>query len=270
MKIYLVYIIGCLAIAFSCNKKNDYSNNVEVIKELTFNLSSSNENYVISGAPTTAIFHLVVLADSSMRYDIKGDTAYPDRIVGAEIRLGDPVSEGGLLLNLPVRVYGTYASGVLTGVAPSVIETLLNNNIDKYINVITDRAANGLVRGQLNSDLVFSKNVPLTGTSVVPSVTTTTNGTTFLRLTSNNVLYSKVVVNNNDPADPVATATINQGAATANGAAILTLASSPQEFGVGKKSTISAAVNSALLSNSTYVTVNSTLNPNGKLRGQIR
>lgn len=270
VKLYaFFYIIGYLVIAGACNKKNDYNTNVDVVKEWNFNLSSSNENFVTPGAETNATFHMVVLGDNSIRYDVKVDSA-ADRIVTAEIRLGDPVSEGALLLNLPVRIYSTYASGVLTGLSSTVIETLLNNNIEKYINITSEKAPSGLVRGQLNADLILSENVALSGTAVVPSVTTTTSGTAFLRLSSKNVLYSKVVINNNDPADPVTTATINQGISTANGPVVVNLASSASDFGVGKTSAVSPAVASTLVSNNTYVTVNSALRTGGKLRGQIR
>jgi hypothetical protein len=240
-----------------------------VIREWNFTISSSNQNYIYGGPEAEANFHMVVLSDSSVRYDVKIDSA-ADRITGARINLGDPVSEGALILELPVRIYSTYASGVLTGLAPALMETLLNNNIDKYINITSDKAPLGLVRGQLNSTIVLSKNVSLRGTSLVPSVATTTTGTAFLRLASNNTLYSKVVINNNDPADPVTTATINQGASTVNGPVLYTLVSSATEFGVGKKTTISSSLYSTLLSSGTYVIVNSALRPSGKLRGQIK
>lgn len=270
IKLYaFVYIVGLLFVAAACNKKNDYATNVDVVKEWDFPLSSSNENYITPDTGINADFHLVVLADNSIRYDIKVDTSVSDRIVTAQINLGDPVSEGTAIIDLPVRVYGTYGSGVLTGLSQSLIDTLLNNNIEKYINVTSANAPNGLVRGQLNTALLLSKNVVLTGSEVVPSVTTTATGTAFLRLDSNYVLYSKVVVNN-DPADAATTASVNQAAAGANGPVVLDLVSSPSEFGVGKKTTVNAAVSSTLLTNNTYVSVSSASNPAGKLRGQIR
>lgn len=262
-------IVGLLVFGSSCNKHNDYSNNVDVTREWKLTLSSSNENFINGGGETTAAFHMELLSDSSIRYDVKIDSA-ADKIVKAQISLGDPVSDGPLLLDLPVRVYGTYASGVLTGLSGSSIQALLNNSIEKYINITTESVPSGLVRGQLNSDLVLSKNVPLTGNAVFPSVTTNTTGTAFLRLTTDNKLYSKVVINNDDPADPVTTASINQAAAGANGPVIVSLVSSPAEFSTGKNTTVSSSQYSSLLSNSAYVTVNSALNPNGKIRGQIR
>jgi hypothetical protein len=264
----LTCILTCITLTTSCNKKNDYNGNVEVIKEWKFALSSFNENHATSPIETNATFHMVALADNSIRYDVQIDSA--DRIVAAHIKLGDPVSNGNLLVNLPVRVYSTYASGILTGLSSGLMDTLLNNNIEKYINLTTNKAPFGLVRGQLNSNLVLSRNVVLSGSSVLPAVSTTTTGIAFLRLTADNVLYSKIIVNNNDPSDPVTAATINQGISTAAGPVLLTLASTPQEFGVGKKATVSASAYSALLSSSTYVTLSSGLRPGGKLRGQIR
>jgi hypothetical protein len=264
-----VYFVGLVMLSSSCNRKNDYATtNAEVIREWNFPLSSNNENTVTTGAEITAQFHMVAMGDSSITYDVKIDSA-SDRIATAQINLGDPVSEGPLLMNLPVRVYSTYASGVVTGLRPGFIDTLLNNNIEKYINITSGRAPAGIVRGQLNSTLVLSRNVPLTGTAVVPSATTTASGTAFLRLASNNTLYSKVVVNN-DPADPVTAATINQGVSGSNGPSIVNLASSASEFGTARKTAVNASAYSTMLSNNTYVNVSSAGNPNGKLRGQIR
>lgn len=270
-KLYIfIYILVCLAINSSCNKRNEYSSNVEVIREWKFNLSSANQNFVTTGAPAIAAFNMVALADNSLRYEIKGDTASSDRFASAQIRLGDPLSDGALLINLPIRIYGTYASGTLTDLSKGLMDTLQNNTIEKYITVTSDRAPSGLVRGQLNSNIVFSKNVPLTGGSVIPSVTTTTNGTAFLRITSDNVLHSRVVINNNDVNDPALNASIHQGGASVNGPLLLSIATSPLEFGMPKKTQLNSTVYSALLNNSTYITVNSANNPSGKLRGQIR
>ena len=261
-KLYaLIYIAGWLTISSSCNRKNDYSNIAQVIREWNFNLTASAENTATPHPGATALFHMIVNSDSSISYDIKLDSL-PDRIANARINLGDPVSEGALLLNLPIRIYSTYASGVITGLSPAVIETLVNNNIEKYINVGTDNAPSGLVRGQLNSNIVLSKNVALSGS-------TQATGTAYIRLASNNTLYSKIVVAN-DAADPATAATINQGPAGATGPAIVNLVSSAQEFGTARKTTVSASVYSALLSNSSYVNVSSAGNPNGILRGQIR
>lgn len=271
IKLYsFFYIIIVLVVITSCNKRNDYNGNVEVINEWNFNMSSTNQNYVITGPQTNANFHMVLLADNSIRYDVKLDSTSGERISSLQIRLGDPVTEGAVLLNLPVRVYGTYGSGTVPGLRGSLLDTLRNSSIDKYINVGTDRVQSGLVRGQLNSTLLLSASVPLTGSAVVPSITTTTSGTAFLRLTNNGSLYSKVMINNNDPADPVTAASINQGISSANGPVIVTLASSPQEFGVGRKVTVSPSVSSALVNGSSYVTVASALRPSGKLRGQVR
>lgn len=262
LKLYsLICIAGGLAICTSCNKKNDYSPTAQVVRDWNFNLSSSNENTVSTGQAASALFHMIASNDNSISYDIKLD-GLPDRVSNAQINLGDPVSEGALLLNLPIRIYSTYASGVITGLRPGLIDTLLNNNIEKYINVGTEKAPAGLVRGQLNSNIVLSQNVPLTGSA-------TATGTAFVRLASNNTLYSKVVVNN-DPTNPAMAATINQGAAGNNGPVLVNIVSSPQEFGIGKKTTVSASVYSTLLNNRTYVNVTSAGNPNGLLRGQIR
>ena len=270
MKLYaFVCVLGLVAISSSCNKKNDYTSVVEVIREWNFTISSFNVNAATLSTPTTATFHMVVLGDSSLRYDVKLDSS-SETINSLQIKLGDPVTDGALLLNLPIRIYGTYAYGTLPGVSGSVIASLLDDKTEKYINVSSGNAPNGLVRGQLNSEVVLATNVPLSGTSVVPAVNTTTSGTAYIRMTSDKMLYSKIVITADDPTDPVTTATLNKGASGVNGSVIASLVASPTDFGVGKKTTVSAADYATILSNNTYVIVNSGMNAGGKLRGQVK
>lgn len=104
----------------------------------------------------------------------------------------------------------------------------------------------------------------------MPTVSTASSGVAYLRVTADHKLYSKVTINNDEAADPVTAATINQGNTTSNGAVITTIAASPADFNVAKQAVLSDAVYASVLSNDTYVTVGSSLYPNGKLRGQIR
>lgn len=264
-----VYMLGLFVITSSCNKKNNYDNTADVIREWNFNLSSGNENHAISGNETSAAFHMVALSDNSLRYDINVGTA-EDKILGAKISSGDPISEGSEILNLSARIANNYVSGTVTGIRQSLMDSLLNNNIEKYVNVITQHNPTGLVRGQLNSNVVIASNVQLTGTSVVPPVTTNTTGTAYIRLTSDKILYSNVVISNDDPADPVTKATVNNGVVGSNGSVLLNLVNSAAEFGIPEKNAITENDYNALTHNNTYVVVSSASNPTGKLRGQLR
>ncbi len=271
-KLYtFIYTIAFLVIVISCNKhSSDYTNdNADVLREWKFQLSSSNENHVNGGPVTVADFHMQVLSDGSMRYDISVDSNL-DKILGAEIDLGDPVSDGALLTPLTARISNSYVSGIMTGVRQSLIDTLLDDTIQKYVNVISQTAPSGLVRGQLNSTIVLSNNVNLTGSQEIPAVTTASNGTAYIRITSDQNLYSKVVINSNDVADPVTAATINIGASGATGPVIVSIVSSLSDFNTSKKYALKTADYSTLLNSSLYVNVSSTLNNGGKLRGQLK
>lgn len=269
-KVYLIITFtALLAVFIGCSKKSDYNKNTDVIKEWRFVISSSGENTIATGKEVSAVFHMIALADSSLTYDIQANDSTGDNITSAKLHLGDPLTDGAILINLPVRIYSNYASGVLSNIRPGLMDTLLNDNLDKYINATSVKAPAGLMRGPLNSTIVLSRNVQLTGDALVPAVATNAKGIAFIRLMNNHTLYSKIVVTN-DPADSVATATINSGTNTTNGPVLLNLASSAADFGIAKKASINASVYAVLSANSTYVIAGSANNPSGKIRGQIK
>ena len=269
IKLYPFTYAFILFAAMSCRKLNNYSNiKGEVLKEWKSTLSSENENHINGGSETTASLNFQVLSDNSIQFDINVDSS-TDKILKTQINLGDPVTDGPVIYELPARIANSYISGVIKGIRQSLIDTLLDDSIDKYINVISENAPNGLVRGQLNTEVVFSKNVALSGDKVVSSVPTTSTGIAYLRITAGKTLYSKVTVNNIENTDPVTSAAINQGIEGANGSEIITLAASDADFETGKKLALSDAEYGAL-STSNYVIVTSVQHTNGKLRGQVR
>lgn len=255
----------------ACNKENNYSNEVLVLKDIMIPLSSSNVNFSTTGLSNDAVMHIKIFSDSSMTYDayVQGVS---DKLVGARINAGDPISEGALIIDLQPRVSGGYVSGGVTGMSAGLFDTLLNDNIQKYITVTSSRLQNGLLRGQMTGSISYSKNVPLTGQSVVGGVTTTTTGTAYIRVAADRKLYSKVVIENDDPADPVTSATINTGAAGLNGPVVFTIASSSADFNVGKTFNLTEAQFTEFTGKTSayYVSVSSAAYPNGKLRGQLK
>lgn len=273
VKFYALATTVLLLLGYACSKPNNYSNpDAEVIKEWKIDVSSAYANHQTSGPAKVNNFHMKLFSDKSITFDIFLDstTSASDGIRTIQLNLGDPVTDGALLIDLKPRISGAYASGIVKGISASVYDTLINSTIDKYVNIITANDPSGLMRGQLNSTIVFSKNVALSGSNIVPAITTPTQGTALIRVTDNNKLFSKVTITNPDATDAVMTATINQAAAGANGPVLTTIVSRTADFGFAQKIDVSQTVLTALRQSATYVNVTSQLYPAGKLRGQIK
>lgn len=274
IKIYQFAYLVVLFFLGSCSKPNDYTTdeNAEVDKQWNLRLLAASENHPTPGKADSARLQFVVMNNNSIRYDVFIDSlnAAGDRITKVQLQLGDPLTEGPVLLDLNPRLSGWYASGVINGVRQSLIDTIKNETIAKYVNVYTANAPTGLVRGQLGSQIVYAKNVELTGANVTPAVTTTTTGTAYIRIAEDRTLYSKIVINNPDAANAETAAGIYQGAPGATGALILNLATAATDFNVTKKIPLTETQYTQLLNNRSYVLVRSALNTSGKLRGQLR
>jgi hypothetical protein len=253
----------------SCSKENNYTEPRTVVVEDRVEVSTAQTNYNTLGLNNRSTFQYKLYSDGNMTYDAFTDSLQ-DQIIGATINLGNPLTEGPVLIDLKPRIRGPYISGAVFDLSQGMMDTLANNSIPKYFNIITSRLTNGLLRGQLNENIIFANNVGLTGAAVVPGTTTNTTGTAYLRVSENNTLYSKVDILNNDPTDPVTSVTINSGAPTANGPVVFTLVSSAAQIGTARTFNPSAAEIAALGSGPAYISVNTVKFPSGKIRGQIR
>lgn len=268
-----VYIVG-LFFFTSCGKPNVYSNayNIEVVREWKLQLLSVNELHDTPEDPDSSVLYIHLNSDNSIRFDVFIDSFQymNDAITSVDVKLGDPVTDGPLIASLPARISPGGVTGILYNVRQSFIDTLVNDNIEKYINLPTRKAPEGLVRAQLNTQIIYAANVALTGSENVPSVSTATTGTAFIRITDNHIMYSKVVINNDEPTDPITTAGIYRGTTGATGALFRPLVSNPAEFNKNIKTTLAPADTTFLLNNSTYIAAGSATYPNGKIRGQFR
>lgn len=267
----LTFTLLLSAIMFTGCKKNSYNVIPALTKEWNMLVTTENANYSTGTIAGKGTLSMKLYSDYTMDFDIKFDQL-SESVLGASINLGDPVSEGAVILNLAPRVSGTYISGRVN-VNQAIIDILLNNSIDKYFCVFTNSYPQGIARAQLNTQFVFSKKIALSGSNVVPvPISTSTTGMALLRITSDNRLFSKVVLYNNSSADPATTATIHQGGVGTNGTSIYTLVNSPTEFGISKVVAGNTTLISAVINNSGYVNVSSVTYPlpGGKLRGQIR
>ncbi len=268
---FLVFSLLLSTLFISSCKKNSYNVLPILLKQWSIPITTANANYstgVIEGIGT---LNMKVYGDYSITFDVKFNQL-GEGIKGATINYGDPVTEGALILDLSPRVSGYYVSGTVY-INQATLDILLNNSIDKYFSVNTTSYPKGIARGQLNSTLVYSQRVTLNGSNVVPvPVSTSSTGLALLRVTDDNKFYSKVLVYNNNTADPVTSATIHQGSTGTNGSPIYSLVNTPAEFGMGKLVTGNTTLISALQFNNGYINVSSVNYPlpGGKLRGQIR
>jgi hypothetical protein len=264
----LACVASCLLVVSCTKDDNDYSNDaVNVVKQWTIPVSATYENPYIAGRTDSGTVTIILKSDNSIRYDVnvynKGGT-----ITSATIRAGGPLANGPVVLDLNPRISDAYLTGVVTGLRQSLVDSLLNNTYDLYFDIGGSSA--GVARGQLNLNIVMSANVQLLGTNETPSITTTSKGNAYLRLTSDKVLYSTVTVSNVEPNDVMTAAHIHKGARGVNGPIFIPLVDYPSEFGITKRIQVTDAQYNSLLNDSLYVNAHSALFPGGKIRGQLR
>jgi hypothetical protein len=276
-KFYPFLYVGLLLLTISCSKPNNYSNpNTEIIREFRVNTSTLNQNHVVNENQSFSQFLLQVYGDTStVRFDIFADSirANDDYLTGVELRLGDPITENGtLLMAMPGKFPGPSGTGILSGLRRSFVDTLLNDKIDKYVNVLTKKHPTGYLRGQLNTNIIFTQQARVLGSNIIPGgVTTVTNGVAYIRLVEETKkLYSKIDLENDETSDPAISAKLNIAATGLNGPNLLTLISSATEFGKPRSMPLSDEIYAQFLSNNLYLTVTSPNYPNGKIRAQIK
>ncbi len=139
-----------------------------------------------------------------------------------------------------------------------------------YVNVHSNQAPAGIMRGQMDKNIIFAANVAMSGANEVPPVTTTAKGTTYLRLADDNTLFSKVIVTDLEAGDTLTAAHVHTAAAGVNGPVLIPLCEGAVDFGVSKVSALTAATISSLLNDEVYANAHTTSHPSGIIRGQIR
>jgi len=165
---------------------------------------------------------------------------------------------------------GSNASGTITNLRASFVDSLINDVNELYFNVHSTQVPAGLVRGQLNKSLEMVADVALSGANEVPPVVTTATGIALLRLTSDKKLYSKVTVTNLEVGDTLRFAHIHEAAAGANGPVIVDLCATAADFNVAKTTTLSDALFLKVKTSAVYVNVHSVNHSGGIVRGQVR
>ena len=242
-----------------------------IVQEWSVPLSAKHENPAPAGRTETGTATIQLLSDNTIKYTIAvNGLAAGDALTAAHIHVGDVVTNGGVILGFDPVFNGTNATGIVSNIRTTFIDSLKNNVNELYFNVHSTQVPSGLVRGQINTGIDFAIDVALSGTNQVPPVTTTATGIALLRLTTDKKLYSKVTVTNLEPADALLLAHIHKAAVGVNGPVIIDLSGSAADFGVSKVSTPSDANITSLKTEAVYVNTHSVNHPAGLIRGQIR
>ena len=270
----LIVIAFCFTL-FSCKKSTTTTPAPTVLKQwMAVVMSPKFENPAPAGRTETGTVDIKLLSDKTISFSATiNNLLAGDPITAGHIHIGDVVTNGQVIVpfNPVFSTSGTVstASGIVS-ISATLSDSLQNLPIPLYANFHTAAFPGGLMRAQLDKTMDFAIDVPLLGTSEVPSVTTTATGKALLRLTSDKILYSKVTVTNLEAGDVLTASHIHTAASGVNGPVIQFLAASASEFNVSMNHTLSDAIISSLKNDPVYVNAHSTAHPGGVIRGQIR
>lgn len=269
-KIIIFSSFAITLFAVSC-KKDNQAPAATMVKEITVALAAANENPQPAGRTETGSASVKIFSDNSLTVDVTvNGLASGDNITAGHFHVGDPVTNGGVVVDLSPTVTGNTIKAKLTNVRSTFLDTLMNGTADIYLNFHSSQVPSGIVRGQVFNGVTFASSVALSGANEVPSVTTTATGTALLRITADNKLYSKITVTNVEAGDALTAGHIHTGAAGTNGGVILGLCASAADFGVTKIFTPAATILTSIKTDALYVNVHSNNKPSGIVRGQIR
>ena len=263
-----------MVLAFaSCNKDDGTPTTLAptVVKNWSIPLSAKNENPAPVSRTETGTATLQLLSDNSLKYTINVTClAAGDVLNAAHLHVGDVITNGGVILSLSPTFAGTTATGTITNVRTTLVDSLKNDVNELYFNVHSTQVATGLVRGQLNTKLELSLDVLMNGANEVPAVTTTATGLALFRLTTDKKLFTKVTVSNVEAGDVLTAAHIHRAATGVNGPVIFGIYTSAAEFGNVKIFTLDDAMFTTLKNDALYFNAHTTGKPGGIVRGQIR
>jgi hypothetical protein len=255
----------------ACSKDDPAPAAATLVKEWNLALSTKNENPAPPGRTETGTVAIQLMSDNSINYTINvSNLAATDALSAAHIHVGDPITNGGVILNFAPVFSGSSATGTIPNVRSSFVDSLKNDVNELYFNVHSTQVPGGLVRAQLNTTVDMAADVVLSGANEVGPVTTTAVGLALLRLTTDKKLYYKVAVTNLEAGDALQLSHIHKAAAGVNGPVIVDLYANAAEFGVGKMTLLTDALFASVKADPTYVNVHSANHPGGVVRGQIR
>jgi len=266
-KITLIIVMVISAFQFmSCSKPTE-TISAPVTWTDTVIMSTKFEVPAIGNRPETAIAELQILSDNTLKYSIiVSNLVVGDVLASAHIHLGNAATSGPVYISLD----GTFSGSVVSGkvqLTAGQADTIKTG--ETYVNVHTTQVSGGLIRGQIDSKVVFAGDIAMNGANEVPAISTTATGHAIIRMTDSKKLYVKVTVNNLEAGDVLSGSHIHSGNATINGTELLVCYSVAADFGTVKKITIDDALYNSLLTAPMYIHAFSITRSN-LIRGQIR
>ncbi len=264
--VILVFAV-CSVIMSSCSKSSS-TPTTTVTWSTTVAMSAKYEVPAVAGRNETATADLQIMSDNTLKYNIVvNNLTAGDAVSAAHIHLGNAGVSGGVYIPFPGPFTGTTISGTVQLTAGQA-DTLKTQ--EAYVNVHTTQAGGGLVRGQIDSKVVYAADIALNGANEIPAVTTTATGVAIIRLTESKKLYIKVTVNNLESGDALTFAHFHSGTATVSGPVVLGFYSVASDFGIVKTISVDNSFYTSLLADPLYVNIHSTAHASGLIRGQIR
>jgi hypothetical protein len=261
---FLAFAAG-ITLFSSCSKS---SNSPTVSWSATISMSAKFEVPAPAGRNETATAELQLFSDNMLKYNITvNNLTAGDALTAAHIHLGNAGVSGGVYIPFNGTFSGSNVSGTVQLTAGQA-DTVKNG--ETYVNVHSTQVGGGLVRGQIDSKVVFAADIALNGASEVPAVNTTATGLAIIRMTENKKIYVKVTVSNLEAGDALTFAHFHSGSSTVSGPVVLGFYSAAADFGTLKILTADAAFYNSLLTDALYVNTHSTAHPAGLIRGQIR
>lgn len=269
LKEHSLLLMAILFSTYSC--KNDAVIVPTVNKSWSqIEMRSAYEIPAPTGRTEEGEIEIQILSDNSLKYSFHIHNLTPgDAITAAHIHLGDAGHSGPVYINLAPIISGSgEVTGKVTGLTQGQIDTISNQPV--YVNVHSTQVPSGLVRAQLDKEVKFAMDIPLSGLNEVPAVITTATGLCILRLTDDKVLYSNITVNNLESNDTLRVAHLHKAAAGKNGPVRIFLASTIDDFGVMKSATLVDSLYNMVLTDSMYANAHTKLRGSGLVRGQLK
>jgi len=244
-----------------------------LVETFQIDLSAQYSIPANTSSNATGMVTLELFSDNSLKYTITiSGMANADVLTTAHIHMGDLVSTGIISMTLVDGTNRTFNGNTASGtINISNQDKNILQGDDVYLNVHSNNYPAGLARGSIDEDIDFAMDIDLSPSNNVPPLMgRSETGTTFLRLSSESVLYYKINIIDLDMSDALKSAHLHTGMADETGPVFQTLAVDPSDFEVTKSFLMNEADRMTFLTDYLYVNVHTDQEPAGLMRGQIR
>ncbi|PWJ33657.1 CHRD domain-containing protein [Sediminitomix flava] len=250
----------------------------EAIFELDVLLSAQMQVPALTDREETGSAELTLFNDYTLAYKLSvDDLSGSDQLTVAHIHSGSPVQNGEVVITLVANdsISMFDEEGIFEDTIQLTKEeakSLMNDAL--YINVHSMEAESGLVRGQIDEEIVLAADIPMSYEQVIDSVgSRTETGDAVFRIAKSNAIYTKLTVDNLASGDTLTIAGIYAGMSDETGDLLvdLTMDSTFNEEGVlcSKVQVDDTEILETIKHGSSYIQVSSSQLPDGLVRGQI-